>query len=58
MPMSIKKKLFPLISLFGNFDNKDDVVIEPYLRNVWMAKISKREYAKLRKLIGSEGDSD
>ena len=46
-----ESKPIPLSFLFGKVNNKEGVKVEPYLRNVWITKISNEQYKKLRKLF-------
>jgi len=49
----LERDPIPLALLFGDTDNTSEVVVEPYLRNVWLAGISKEQYKKLKNLFRS-----
>jgi hypothetical protein len=48
-------KAVPLSSLFGEIDGKEGIKIEPYLRNVWLKRISKKQYQRLEKYFQEKG---
>jgi len=44
-------KPIPLSAIFGKGDKQSEIEIEPYLKNIWITKISERQYKNLQKLF-------
>jgi hypothetical protein len=51
--ITTEDKPIPLSSLFGKVDINGDIRIEPYLKNVCITRISKKQYQRLRNLFAS-----
>jgi len=49
--MKKERKPIPLCLLFGTFNNKRGIVVEPYLRGVLLAKIHDRQFQRLKDLF-------
>jgi predicted RNA-binding protein len=43
-----EKECIPLRILFGKIQGKEDIWIEPYLKNIWITQISNTQYQKLK----------
>ena len=41
----------PLSSLYGTINSEEDITIEPYLKNVWITRISDKQYKRLKNLF-------
>ena len=48
-----ESKPIPLSFLFGKIDDEEGVTVEPYLRNIWITKISNERYKKLLQLFSA-----
>lgn len=46
-----KNESIPLSSFFGRIVNEKGIIIEPYLKNVWITHISDKQYQKLMELF-------
>jgi hypothetical protein len=40
----------PISSLFGS-PSTNEITVEPYLKGVWITKVSKRQYSKLKMIL-------
>jgi len=49
-----EKKAIPISSIFGKIKNQNEIKIEPYLRYVWITKISQELYENLQKLFADK----
>jgi len=49
-----ESKPIPLSTIFGKEGKQSEIKIEPYLRNVWITKISKQQYNNLQKFFDNE----
>ena len=44
----------PLSSILGKIDSEEGIRIEPYLRNIWITRISDKQYKRLKNSFISE----
>lgn len=51
-----ESKPIPLSFFFGEINDKEGIKVEPYLRNVWITKISNEQYKRLQKLFAGKAD--
>jgi predicted RNA-binding protein len=47
-------KPIPLSAILGKGDKQSEIEIEPYLKNVWITKISERQYENLQRLFARQ----
>jgi len=49
-----KEKPIPLSSVCGKINSQRGIIIEPYLKNVWITRISKNQYHRLTNLFANK----